>query len=182
MVKRTHIQRGRKRRGIGNLTNDVNESPYPGALRIAGQGARQRKKNSGCRNVGVSIVQGYGRQHARGCGVLDDINGFLKSTKILSNVGNVLLPLAGGALGTFLAPGAGSAVGAALGASANEGIKSLGYGRKRTGSRKPIYGHRSDGNTGHTAFAKAGITGTSRKRGGNNFLNDTVSSFGRVAF
>ena len=66
----------------------------------------------------------------KGKGILQDIDGWLKRTKILSSVGNVLLPIAGGAIGAFGGP-TGSAVGAALGSSANNGLASLGYGRRK---------------------------------------------------
>lgn len=72
-----------------------------------------------------------GNGHSQqGEGIFDGINDFLKRTKILSTVGNVLAPLAGATLGTFVSPGVGTAVGTAVGSSLNEGLKSLGYGRK----------------------------------------------------
>lgn len=66
---------------------------------------------------------------------------FLKSSKILSNVGGVLLPVAAGALGglvgTSLGGPAGTVTGTAAGAAAGKSgadyIKSLGFGKKIRG-------------------------------------------------
>lgn len=73
------------------------------------------------------------KRRTKGKGIFQDIDSFLKKTHLLSNIGSVLLPIAGGALGTFVAggPGVGSAVGVAAGNSAVQGLKSLGYGRKK---------------------------------------------------
>lgn len=72
----------------------------------------------------------------KGKGVLDDVNKFLKGSKIISSLGNVLLPLAGGALGTLAIPGVGSVSGAAAGSALNEGLKALGYGKRRARKQK----------------------------------------------
>lgn len=87
----------------------------------------------------------------KGEGIFDGLNDFLKRTKILSSVGNVLAPLAGSALGTFVTPGVGTAVGAAVGSSLNEGLKSLGYGRRRKGKGQmpaPFTGYGIGANAG----------------------------------
>ena len=74
----------------------------------------------------------------RGGDIWSDIDNGLKSSHILSNIGNVVAPVVGGLAGTFLGgPGIGSAVGAAVGSSANELLKSQGYGGiKGSGVRK----------------------------------------------
>ena len=73
----------------------------------------------------------------KGAGLWEGFVDFLKSSKILSNVGNVLLPVAGSALGgivgTSLGGPAGTVTGAAAGAAAGKSgadyIKSLGFGK-----------------------------------------------------
>jgi len=77
----------------------------------------------------------------KGAGLWEGFVDFLKSSKILSNVGGVLLPVAAGALGgvigTSLGGPAGTATGAAAGAAAGKSgadyIKSLGFGKKMRG-------------------------------------------------
>jgi hypothetical protein len=65
----------------------------------------------------------------RGRGILEDVNKFLKQSKLLSNVGQVVLPVAGGALaGLLTANPIAAAAGGAVGASANQFLKSQGYG------------------------------------------------------
>lgn len=79
--------------------------------------------------------KGSGRM--KGAGLWDGFVDFLRRSKVLSNVGGVLLPAAGGALGgllgtTFSPVGAatGAALGTAAGKSGAEYIKSLGFGRR----------------------------------------------------
>lgn len=85
-------------------------------------------------------MKGSGRRMMKGRGFLEwlsgaanDVNNWLKEKKILSKIaGPVLeyiLPAAAGLLGT---PLSGAAVGAA-GFAATEGLKALGYGRKKGG-------------------------------------------------
>lgn len=77
----------------------------------------------------------------KGAGLWDSFVDFLKKSKVISNVGSVLLPVAagalGGTLGSALAGPAGTATGAAAGAaagkSAAEYIKSLGFGKRKVG-------------------------------------------------
>lgn len=84
--------------------------------------------------------QGQGKR-MRGAGVWDQFVDFLKRTKIISNVGGVLLPAAGGVLGgtvgTALAGPGGTALGTTAGTvagkSAAEYIKSLGFGKRMRG-------------------------------------------------
>lgn len=72
----------------------------------------------------------------KGDGVIEDIIGnvdkFLKQSKILSNVGQVLLPAAGGALAGLATvnPLAGAA-GAAGGSALNNYLKAQGYGKMK---------------------------------------------------
>lgn len=73
---------------------------------------------------------GRGRK-MKGAGLWDGFVNFLKSSKILSKVGDVLLPVAGGlAAGLFTANPLGAAAGAAAGSSASEYLKSQGFGYK----------------------------------------------------
>ena len=82
----------------------------------------------------------------KGAGLWDGFVDFLKSSKILSNVGGVLLPVAAGALGgivgTSLGGPAGTATGAAAGAAAGKSgadyIKSLGFGKMRGGDSRLV--------------------------------------------
>lgn len=75
-------------------------------------------------------MQGSGRM--KGAGVWDNFVRFLKDSKIISTVGKVILPAAGGALAALgTANPLGLAAGAALGSAANNYIASQGFGRKR---------------------------------------------------
>jgi hypothetical protein len=87
------------------------------------------------------MKQQKGKGKFKGMGLWDGFVDFLKSSKILSNVGGVLLPVAtgalGGLIGTTLGGPAGTATGAAAGAAAGKSgadyIKSLGFGKKMRG-------------------------------------------------
>jgi hypothetical protein len=89
--------------------------------------------------------QGKGRM-MRGGSLFDGFVNFLKSSKILSNVGGVLLPVAAGALGglvgTSLGGPAGTVTGTAAGAAAGKSgadyIKSLGFGKMRGGDSRLV--------------------------------------------
>lgn len=72
---------------------------------------------------------GSGKRKMKGMGIFDGFIQFLKDSKILSKVGDVLLPVAGAALGgLFTANPLGAVSGAAVGSSANEFLKSKGFG------------------------------------------------------
>ena len=74
--------------------------------------------------------KGKGKR-TRGGDVIGDIDNFFKSSHVLSNVGDYVLPVAGGFLGSFLDPiigPAGTAIGAAVGKSGNDLIRNAGYG------------------------------------------------------
>ena len=87
-----------------------------------------------------------GKGKMKGMGVWEGFVDFLKSSKILSNVSGVLLPVAAGALGgvigTSLGGPAGTATGAAAGAAAGKSgadyIKSLGFGKMRGGDSRLV--------------------------------------------
>jgi len=70
----------------------------------------------------------------KGAGVFDGFVQFLKDSKILSTVGNVLLPAGAAALGGLVSanPLVATAAGAA-GLSANQWLKSQGFGKKMQG-------------------------------------------------
>jgi len=73
---------------------------------------------------------GRGRK-IKGMGIFDGFVKFLKDSKILSKIGDVLLPVAGAALGgLFTANPLGLAAGAAAGSSASEYLKSQGFGHR----------------------------------------------------
>ena len=75
---------------------------------------------------------GSGKRKMKGAGIFDGFIKFLKDSKILSKVGDVLLPVAGGlAAGLFTANPLGAAAGAAAGSSASEYLKSQGFGHGR---------------------------------------------------
>jgi len=92
------------------------------------------------------IKKQSGKGKMKGMGLFDGFVDFLKSSKILSNVGGVLLPVAagalGGLLGTSLGGPAGTATGAAAGAAAGKSgadyIKSLGFGKMRGGDSRLV--------------------------------------------
>jgi hypothetical protein len=71
---------------------------------------------------------GRGRK-MKGAGIFDGFVKFLKDSKILSKVGDVLLPVAGGlAAGLFTANPLGAAAGAAAGSAGAEYLRSQGFG------------------------------------------------------
>jgi hypothetical protein len=75
-----------------------------------------------------------GKGKMKGAGLFDGFVQFLKDSKILSTVGNVVLPVAGAALGGLISanPLVATAAGAA-GVSANQWLKSQGFGSKMRG-------------------------------------------------
>lgn len=75
---------------------------------------------------------GSGKRKMKGAGIFDSFVKFLKDSKILSKVGDVLLPVGGAALaGLFTANPLAAAGGAAAGSSAAEYLKSQGFGHGR---------------------------------------------------
>lgn len=76
--------------------------------------------------------QGKGKGKMKGSGLFDSFVQFLKDSKILSTVGNVILPVAGAALGGLVSanPLVATAAGAA-GVSANQWLKTRGFGLKK---------------------------------------------------
>ena len=73
-----------------------------------------------------------GKGKMKGMGLFDGFVQFLKDSKILSTVGNVVLPVAGAALGGLVSanPLVATAAGAA-GLSANQWLKSQGFGKRK---------------------------------------------------
>jgi hypothetical protein len=68
----------------------------------------------------------------KGDGIFEDVNKFLKQSKLASKVGEVLLPVAGGALGgLFTANPLGSVAGTAGGLALNDFLKAQGYGKMK---------------------------------------------------
>lgn len=77
---------------------------------------------------------GSGKRKMKGMGIFDGFVKFLKDSKILSKIGDVLLPVAGAALGgLFTANPLGLAAGAAAGSAGSEFLKSKGFGKKMRG-------------------------------------------------
>lgn len=81
----------------------------------------------------------------KGNGLWEDFNDFLKRSKVISNVGGVVVPLATGALGGFLGSAftpvgsvTGASLGASVGKSAVDYVKSLGYGKMRGGDSRLV--------------------------------------------
>lgn len=89
---------------------------------------------------------GKGKMKGKGSSLWEQFNEFLKRSKIISNVGGVLVPIAtgalGGTIGTAFGGPAGTATGAAAGAAAGKSgidyLKSLGYGRMRGGDSRLV--------------------------------------------
>lgn len=72
---------------------------------------------------------GSGKRKMKGTGIFDGFVKFLKDSKILSKVGDVLLPVGGAALASLLtANPLGLAAGSAAGSSGAEWIRSQGFG------------------------------------------------------
>jgi len=81
----------------------------------------------------------------KGNGLWEDFNDFLKRSKVISNVGGVVVPLATGALGGFLGSAftpvgsvTGASLGTSVGKSAVDYVKSLGYGKMRGGDSRLV--------------------------------------------
>lgn len=82
-----------------------------------------------------------GKGKMKGMGVWDSFVDFLKRSKVISNVGGVLLPAAGGVLGGTVGTALGGPAGTALGTtagtvagkSAADYIRSLGFGKRMRG-------------------------------------------------
>lgn len=73
---------------------------------------------------------GSGKKRMKGSGIFDGFVKFLKDSKILSKVGDVLLPVGGAALaGLFTANPLGAAAGAAAGSAGAEYLRSQGFGK-----------------------------------------------------
>lgn len=77
-------------------------------------------------------VLNYKPRKVVGKGFIEDADKFLKNTKLLSKVGQAVLPFALGALGTTLSP-LGTATGLAVGQAGVQGLASLGYGQNGRG-------------------------------------------------
>jgi hypothetical protein len=79
----------------------------------------------------ASRMAGGGKKMV-GKGVFDGFIDFLKKSKVISKIGDVILPVAGGALaGLLTANPLAAGVGAATGSAANEFIKSQGFGKRK---------------------------------------------------
>lgn len=85
----------------------------------------------------IKKQKGMGKM--KGAGLWDSFVGFLKDSKILSKVGDVLLPVGGALLGGLLSGNPLAAgVGAAAGSSASEFLKSKGFGKMRGGDSRLV--------------------------------------------
>ena len=134
-------------------------------------------------------------------GSWDDFVQWLKDSKIVSKVGSVLLPAAGGALaGLFTANPLGLAAGAAAGEAGAEWLKSQGFGRCRCGGASGLaisppgtrLGQHGMGKVKggsvlampRAALGTAGMMGGRRRRKGKGIgeFNTISSSFGQVSF
>ena len=82
----------------------------------------------------------HSKSHMKGQGFFQDVDAWLKKSKILSNIGGVALPVLGGLAGTSLGGPAGTAIGSAGGVAATNVLKNLGYGKMkgRGYSSKPL--------------------------------------------
>ncbi len=112
----------------------------------------------------------------KGNGIFDNINDFLKKSKIISNVGSVALPALGGLTsGLFSANPIVAGIGTAAGSSLNEYIKSQGYGYKRI-KGGAVY------EKGQIPIHKFSGAGKSHRThyGGNSVFNNVQSSYGKI--
>lgn len=169
----------------------VSKSELLSDVRIAKLYDEYKKKQSGSgRMQGKGIWEGFVK--------------FLKDSKIISNVGQVLLPAAGGALGgtlgTAFSPvgtATGTALGAAAGKSAADWIKSQGFGKRKmmmgkggmsnlsispVGQRLGQRGMRGKGITFGLNGVIQTIPGTKQNGKGVTAYNTVSSSFGNVKF
>ena len=111
----------------------------------------------------------------KGDGIFDNINDYLKKSRLISSVGASVLPALGGlASGFITANPLGSAIGASVGSSLNEYIKSQGYGKIKGGA---VY------EKGQIPLHK--LSGAGRKscychKGGNSVFNNVQSSYGKI--
>lgn len=122
------------------------------------------------------------RKKQKGNGFLEDVDKFLKQSKILSTVGNVLLPAAGGALGGLVtANPLGATAGGALGTSANQWLKSQGYGYKYnlsqlgSGNNTSLQGYTISYNGTYQP-----IPGRMKGSGQNSAYGSLSSDFGKI--
>ena len=129
---------------------------------------------------------GRGRK-MKGAGIFDGFIKFLKDSKILSKVGDVLLPVAGGALaGLFTANPLGIAAGSAAGSAGAEYLKSQGFGRMHGGASTLVInppGQRLGQRGGARTIAFNGtmqqVPGT--RQGYGRMLGRGQTSFGSVS-
>lgn len=135
---------------------------------------------------------GRGRK-MKGAGLWDNFVSFLKNSKILSKVGDVLLPVGGAALASLLtANPLGAATGASVGSAGAEWLKSQGFGHmKGHGSTLSINppGQRLGQRGGARTLAYNGtfqqVPGTQRgfgriKGSGGTEYGSVSSEFGKI--
>ena len=144
-----------------------------------------------------------GKGKLKGMGLFDGFVQFLKDSKILSTVGNVVLPVAGAALGGLVSanPLVATAAGAA-GVSANQWLKSQGFGKKkpirggdsrlainppgtRLGQKRGLKGGAMtvayNGQFQHVPGTLRGTAiGISKQKGGTTAFNTVSSQFGNI--
>ena len=114
------------------------------------------------------------RKKMKGNGIFDNINDYLKKSRLISSVGASVLPALGGlASGFITANPLGSAIGASVGSSLNEYIKSQGYGKMKGGA---VY---EKGQVPLHKFSGAGKSYRHHK-GGNSVYNNVQSSYGKI--
>jgi hypothetical protein len=108
-----------------------------------------------------------GKGKMRGSGLFDGFVQFLKDSKILSTVGNVVLPVAGAALGGLVSanPLVATAAGAA-GLSANQWLKSQGFGSKMRGGDNRLVINPPGTRLGQKGTKIKGGCGCGKMRGG----------------
>jgi hypothetical protein len=123
------------------------------------------------------------KKRQKGMGIFDGFVKFLKDSKILSKIGGVLLPLAGGALGGLATVNPlGASIGAAAGSAGNKWIESQGFGKGGL-SISPIgqrLGQRGMGK--HTMKMKGKGCGCMRGYGSSTAFGTVSSEYGKVRF
>jgi hypothetical protein len=130
------------------------------------------------------MKQQKGKGKFKGMGLWDGFVQFLRDSKILSTVGNVILPVAGAALGGLVSanPLVSTAAGAA-GLSANQWLKSQGFGKKMRGGDSRLVISPMGFRLGQKGMKMKGKgCGCMSGCGTTTAFNTVSSQFGKVKF
>tara|TARA_R110002012_G_scaffold121494_1_gene270973 strand:- start:2083 stop:2595 length:513 start_codon:yes stop_codon:yes gene_type:complete len=156
--------------------------------RKVGRPRKTKRKRGGAKRTTKRRV-GRPCKTQNGDGFWSSANDFLKKTKIVSTVGEYVLPALGGTLGaaagTFEAPIVGTVEGGILGTAAgtklNDGLRALGYGQVggavytngQVPLQRPLVGTGARGRRANRKGRRGGYI-----VGGSSVYNDVVSNTG----